>query len=362
MDDVHKSCVFVYDKENGTYLNTLILTQKSHVGGITYDGGDGTSGNIWICHSESNMLQRIPYSALKTYVTGSKECVSYTPDELEMSDEDGFHQVASKPSAIAYNPIDGYLWVTEFLKPDAGREATMAAYEYKDGKLVEVCKYLHPAEEDYLGITTEDMEDEEKEAACVSAGAVVVSVVSEKEGLEMTSELSLQPESAVFEEGDIITQIDDTEITDTASLNEALKDRQVGELVHVRGIRNQGTDGFITLSGTIELTKRSTKSAARTIPYCVQGVAFTSTGKTIFSRSWGRNSTKNQFVSELMVFNATWNADEMWDADEIWQEEMAIALPPMAEEVEMNGDEIYILFESSAMTYLEGTDGKRVAD
>jgi hypothetical protein len=47
----------------------------------------------------------------------------------------------------------------------------------------------------------------------------------------------------------------------------------------------------------------------------------------------------------------------MWDADEIWQEEMAIALPPMAEEVEMNGDEIYILFESSAMTYLEGTDG-----
>ena len=41
---------------------------------------------------------------------------------------------------------------------------------------------------------------------------------------------------------------------------------------------------------------------------------------------------------------------------------MAVALPPMAEEVEINGDEVYILFESSAMMYLEGTDGKGKSD
>ena len=52
----------------------------------------------------------------------------------------------------------------------------------------------------------------------------------------------------------------------------------------------------------------------------------------------------------------------MWDADEVWKEEMAVALPPMAEEVEMNGNEVYILFESSAMMYLEGTDGKGISE
>ena len=37
---------------------------------------------------------------------------------------------------------------------------------------------------------------------------------------------------------------------------------------------------------------------------------------------------------------------------------MAISVPPMVEEVEMVGDELYMLFESAATTYLEGTDGK----
>ena len=38
--------------------------------------------------------------------------------------------------------------------------------------------------------------------------------------------------------------------------------------------------------------------------------------------------------------------------------ELAIALPPMVEEVEVVGDEVYMIFESAATTYLEGTDGK----
>ena len=37
---------------------------------------------------------------------------------------------------------------------------------------------------------------------------------------------------------------------------------------------------------------------------------------------------------------------------------MAVSLPPMVEEVEMVGDELYMIFESAATTYLEGTDGK----
>lgn len=358
VDDVHESCVFVYDRESGTYLNTLILTEKSHVGGITYDGGDGKEGNVWICHSESNRLQRIPYSALQTYVTGSKTCVNYKPAELVMSDNDGFHGVSKKPSAIAYNSQDGYLWVTEFVSQDAGREATMAAYQYKDGKLEEVYKYLHSAEEDYLGVTTESLDEEEMQEANVSGGAIVVSVVTEKEGLyEYPAE-----EVTCLEEDDIITKVDEQDVIDSASLNEILRSKTPGELIYVEGIRIGDEGGFTKISGQIELAKRSTKSAVRTIPYCVQGVAFASNGKTIFSRSWGRNPTKKNFISELMVFQATWNFDEMWDAGEVWKEDMAVALPPMAEEVEMNGDEVYILFESSAMMYLEGTDGKGISD
>ena len=35
VDGVHTSCIFIYDKETGDYLNTLVLKEKSHVGGIT---------------------------------------------------------------------------------------------------------------------------------------------------------------------------------------------------------------------------------------------------------------------------------------------------------------------------------------
>lgn len=367
VDDVHESCVFVYDRETGEYLNTLILTEKSHVGGITYDGGDGKDGNIWICHSESNRLQRIPYSALKTYVTGLKTCVNYKPAELVMSDNDGFHGVSNKPSAIAYNPKDGYLWVTEFLSEDAGREATMAAYEYKDGKLEEVCKYLHPVQEDYLGVATADLEEEDIQETGVSGGAIVVSVASEKEGvyesrMESDDSGAFVEEETCFEEGDIITELDDVRIEDSEMLSQFLSTKKTGEIVTIEGLRLDDEGVLTRLYGKIELDSRSTKSAVRTIPYYVQGVTFTPSGKAVFSRSWGRNQTKNHFISELMVFEATWNTDEMWDADEIWKEEMAVALPPMAEEVEINGDEVYILFESSAMMYLEGTDGKGKSD
>lgn len=368
VDGVHESCVFVYDRETGEYLNTLILTEKSHVGGITYDGGDGREGNIWICHSESNRLQRIPYTTLQKYVTGSKTCVNFKPAELVMSDNDGFHSVSKKPSAIAYNPQDGYLWVTEFLSRDAGREATMAAYQYKDGKLEEVYKYLHSAEEDYLGVTTESLDEEEMLETSVTGGAIVVSVIAENEGLyeypagQMEGKDTASGTETCFEEDDIITQVDGRDVADSAALNEILRSKKPGEILTVEGIRIGENGSFTRISGQIELVGRSIRPAVRTIPYYVQGVTFTSDGKAIFSRSWGRNPTKKNFISELMVFQATWNSGEMWDAGEIWKEEMAVALPPMAEEVEMNGNEVYILFESSAMTYLEGTDGKGVCD
>lgn len=355
MDGVHTSCVFVFNRKTGAYLNTLVLTEKSHVGGITYDGGDSKDGNIWICHSNSNRLQRIPYSALKTYVTGSKKCVNYKAAELVMSDKDGFHSVANRPSAISYNPSDGYLWVTEYVLADEGRSATMAAYEYKNGELHEVQKYLHPAEEDYLGVATDDAESEELAEAQVTGAAVVVSVLTEKSG--MYKEDSDTRKSTFFEDGDMITEVNEKSVGSPEDLAEILQTVQTGDTISVKGKRVLADGAVLNLSGSVTAGERSVKAAVRQIPYYVQGLTFTSDGKAVFSRSRGRNQTKKRFMSELMVFDATWNTNDLWDINEKWEESMAVSLPPMAEEVEMIGDELYIVFESAAMTYLEGTDG-----
>ena len=85
----------------------------------------------------------------------------------------------------------------------------------------------------------------------------------------------------------------------------------------------------------------------------MQGITF-SGDKTIFSCSYGRNSTKKRFISELQVYDKSGSTDPSMLGDL----ELVIALPPMVEEVEMVGDEVYMIFESAATTYLEGTDGK----
>ena len=47
MDDLHNSCIFVYNNKTGEFLKTLVLKdQKSHVGGITYDEKNKTSGSV----------------------------------------------------------------------------------------------------------------------------------------------------------------------------------------------------------------------------------------------------------------------------------------------------------------------------
>ena len=91
----------------------------------------------------------------------------------------------------------------------------------------------------------------------------------------------------------------------------------------------------------------------RSTPNYVQGITF-SGDRTIFSCSYGRNSTKKRFLSELQVYNRADATDDTM----LGELELAVALPPMVEEVEVVGDEVYMIFESAATTYLEGTDGK----
>lgn len=346
VDGVHTSCIFIYDKETGDYLNTLVLKEKSHVGGITYDGN-----NVWICHANRTSLQRIPYTALKKYASGSKKCVNYQPEELKLPDADGYHDIANKPSAVAYNPNDGYIWVTEFVAEPkkSGKKVDdpiMAAYEYRDNELQPVTTFLNTKEEDYLGINTEDAAGEtDAGQAGAASGAVVTAVVR-------SQDFSVDGEEQKLLMGDMVVRLGETDISGHKDLDRALGKYSAGDKVTLTVQREE--EGVLhTLEGTMTLGERKTQPVTRVIPFYVQGVAFLENGKTVFSRSYGRNTSKTRYISELMVYDATWDDEDSYT----WESTMAVVLPPMAEEVEISGNEVFILFESAAMTYLEGTDG-----
>lgn len=341
MDGVHNSCIFIYNRTSGEYLKTLVLKKKSHVGGVTFDGE-----NIWICHSDSYDLQRIPYTSIAKYATGKKGWVQ--PDELELK------EISSKPSAIAYNALDGYLWVAQYIKSKT-KGSEMYAYQYKDGQLTPVRKILYSEERDYLGIDSKDASEEACDQVGVASGAAVAAVYTEKSGLKDDA-----GKAAVLKEGDIIVKLGNQVISGQNDVEAALKSYKSGSKVALTALRAGKTpEDVMTLSGTVTLGERG-EVLCRSIPNRVQGVAFTPGGKAIFSRSTGRNLEKPYFISELMVYDATWSKDPTKDYK--WKEELAVALPPMVEEVEVYGDEVYMIFESAATTYLEGTDGSGKSD
>lgn len=55
-----KGSLLVFDRSDGAYLFTLAMRGNSHLGGIAFDGK-----NIWICHSASQTLERIPYGYVR---------------------------------------------------------------------------------------------------------------------------------------------------------------------------------------------------------------------------------------------------------------------------------------------------------
>lgn len=371
MDGVHNSCVFIYDKKSGEYLKTLVLKKKSHVGGVAYDGE-----NIWICHSDSKDLQRISYSSLKGYAVGDKGVIQ--PDELELQG------IESKPSAVSYNPVDGYIWVAEYIKDvdkqNNGVPAKMYAYQYIDGKLQPVKQYANAIEEDYLGIITDgkteesddigdlnvgsgDVQEEKWTAEDLEKGAVVLGTVSGG-GILDTED----GEQVKLRTGDVIVKIGNTRVSCRDDLVDALSEYQPGENIEITALRAKEKDTaqaatpqaitaeedeVTVLAGKTSAGERvySEETMTRVIPDRVQGLTFTEDGDVYFSRSTGRNLTKTYYISQLVKYEATWGDNYKWE------ETLIINLPPMVEAIESDGDYIYMIFESAAMTYLEGTDG-----
>lgn len=368
MDGLHNSCIFVYSNRTGEFLKTLVLKdQKSHVGGITYD--DKTR-NIWVCHSKKDTktgmysLERISYTDLEKYATGKKE---YTT-----SDSTELHKIPTKPSTIAYNKQDDCLWVAQFSKGNSTGEDTdeeeddggessvpkMDAYRYDAGTntLKQLRVSNNPAEEDYLGVKTVDLVPEEGEGDETKTMVQVDSVY-------LSSEVELQirgqdGSKEKLKKGDILYQVDGEVLASREQLETILAKHEAGDVIALevhRTVTEDGEEQEQILEGSLTLGERG-QVVSRTIPYFVQGITFSGT-KTIFSCSCGRNNTKKNFISELQVYD---NA-ETEDPSVLGDLKLAVALPPMVEEVEVVGDQVYMIFESAATTYLEGTDGKGVS-
>lgn len=91
-------CIHVFNQKTGEYLATLGMKEKSHLGGITFDGE-----NIWVCHSDNNTLECIPYVFVKRIAEKKPKNVV---DCSALFEE--FH-VSNTPSCITW--YEGKLWV-----------------------------------------------------------------------------------------------------------------------------------------------------------------------------------------------------------------------------------------------------------
>ena len=123
--------LMVFDRESGEYLVTLGMKKESHLGGIAFDGE-----NVWICHSNSNTLERISYE----YITKiAQDAPEYCIDASALSDE---YRLKNTPSCITC--YGGRLWVathTRFF------DSEMYSYSYdkKEDKLTAVSNYNLPS-------------------------------------------------------------------------------------------------------------------------------------------------------------------------------------------------------------------------
>lgn len=84
------------------------------------------------------------------------------------------------------------------------------------------------------------------------------------------------------------------------------------------------------------------------IPSQVQGVAFDESGKVYLSTSYGRQSSSYiKCYKSLISLSSKPNKPDV-----------SIEMPPGSEEIDCSDGKLYVIFESAAEKYLEGTDGK----
>lgn len=120
--------LYIFDKDDGTYLVTLGMKKNSHLGGLTFDGR-----NLWICHSDTRSLERLSYHYIKQIALSKPQMFV---DATGMFKE---YRVANMPSCITY--YNGQLWVATH---NTYFKSIMISYKYLDDKLVEQQRYQIP--------------------------------------------------------------------------------------------------------------------------------------------------------------------------------------------------------------------------
>ncbi len=128
-----KGCLgemMVFDQVTGEYLVTLGMDEKSHLGGITFDGK-----NVWVCNSNENSLERISYDFVKLMAIENR---GKTVDCSEVVDS---YEIETTPSCLTFQ--NDRIWTATFHSLKNG-EAVAYHYDYNEDKLVKLSSYELP--------------------------------------------------------------------------------------------------------------------------------------------------------------------------------------------------------------------------
>ncbi len=144
------------------------------------------------------------------------------------------------------------------------------------------------------------------------------------------------PQSVV----DCSTQFEEFSVENTPSCI-AYHNGRIWVATHTKLLSSKMTAYRITAQGL-------KKAESCRIPDKVQGIVLDEDGKVYVSTSYGRRKS-----SYLKVYESLEKMDQ-----KPRHPMKKIEMPPCSEEIELAGEEIYVLFESAGEKYFEGTDGK----
>lgn len=123
--------LMIFDRSSGEFLVTLEMKKESHLGGIAFDGQ-----NVWVCHSNSNTLERISYEFIQLIAEGAS---GNSVDASGITDE---YELKNTPSCITC--YGGRLWVATYSQ---FFNSKMLSYTYDENtdKLVALGEYNIPS-------------------------------------------------------------------------------------------------------------------------------------------------------------------------------------------------------------------------
>lgn len=123
--------LLVFDRESGKYLVTLGMKKESHLGGIAFDGE-----NVWVCHSATRTLERIPYEHILNIAKDAPGCYV---DASALTDE---YRIKNTPSCITC--YGGRIWVASHSKM-FNSQMRSYSYDERNDTLTSLASYTIPS-------------------------------------------------------------------------------------------------------------------------------------------------------------------------------------------------------------------------